>query len=574
MRFCCIMVTSVALAIVIEAQGADYTSAKSGGYPVGSTWVGGFAPPNGVAHNVTISAGHTVRVTGNNQAGAHTITIENGSTLDYTNGQNYAFSGSTIVLSGGTFLLHRANDEGTGGGTSLVMDGGGTIKTLTDGNEQVYGWNGSDGMFDGGDSLVFDFNTSQSIDFPGMAVNGASNTITFTGDGSVSGVNLGGLSGSGDLEFKGPSALANGIYRITGSCTGFAGSIVVSHGIMELNDTPCFNGTDTPVTVDGATLRHNPSGANNTSGGAFSGMKITLTNGGKVDLTTNQPGDKNVRRSGDFLIQGTGTMRTTDTGGGSSGVIVDSVTINDNSVVTFETSAGDIEFFVLELNAFGGSNTLDFTNGPADTLVDNMNVYAPGTLTVNDRAAGEFIMQDYMAPRLRGHVDLLSAKTFTMLAADAGGDSLTDNTAFDNSGLWTQGGDMDGTINAGSNVTATLTNKVGELRADGDSVTFPAEDAGYVMFTRLTTREHTFQLSVTNLTTNITAIARTLMQNPKIVDARSVDDSTVEFDYVCDFKGTGYLAWDNHALYAEETVLGADVIGVASAPVGTVIWVR
>ena len=48
--------------------------------------------------------------------------------------------------------------------------------------------------------------------------------------------------------------------------------------------------------MDGAVLRHNRTGTNNSSNGAFLGLRVTLTNGGAVYLTTNQAEGRTLHR--------------------------------------------------------------------------------------------------------------------------------------------------------------------------------------------------------------------------------------------------------------------------------------
>jgi len=558
------------LAIHVHLAGAAYVSTTSGNYGSPSTWAGGSAPPNGQCHDVTIDAGHTVTITGNGQADQHTITVKPGATLDYADGQNDAFVGSTVIPAGGAFLISVPTGKSAGAGSTVQAHGTGVLRTQTDSPGATYDW--SSLRFDGGGALTVDFNTSQSLAFTGTtAINGVNNRLTLTGDGTVKGISMGALEGAGTLTLGGSSLITTPVYQITRSSPGFSGTVVVTDGILELTDTPFFKDTEARIMVDGARFRHAPGGQNNSSDNAFNGLAVTLTRGGAVELTTNQAQGRNQPRKGDFIIRGAGTIRTTDTGGGAGGTVIDSASMDGKDTLTVETSTNDVELFIIDTHVLTGANTLQFTTGPADLQINNLSVFAGGTVTINHQAAGQLLLRNCLAPRVRGNVDLLRQTQFTLVTADAAGQDIADSTAFDTSGMWSQGGDTTGAINAGNAVTATLGNRVGILRSDGDDLLFPPEDAGCVEVLRFYPRTYTFRLHLANLTKTAEQIAQGMLVNPRIVAARAVNADTLEFDYVCTFRGTAYLAWDNHEFVPGETTLGADVVGISSEPTGTVI---
>ena len=134
---------------------AQITSAASGKWSLGSTWVGGVVPSGG---DVTIANGHTVTIDQN--VSIANLTVGGGTsgtlTFDATSGRVVTLSGNLTISAGGSFLVFNALTP-----TGDVTSGSNNITNVSSTAGIVALWNISGTGIAGG-STVSSF-TSNSI---------------------------------------------------------------------------------------------------------------------------------------------------------------------------------------------------------------------------------------------------------------------------------------------------------------------------------------------------------------------------------------------------------------------------
>lgn len=270
--------------VMSTAYATVFTSAQSGFFSVGSTWVGGNAP--GPGDDIVVSAGHTVTLD-NTTVRVRNITIDAGATLDngiypltiysttpganpvYSNNGNHVGTGNLVLYDGGATTF-------TGTGTTactVVIESYGILinnacSLVINGNIQhaVPGNNGMDGKV-----LISAMQTSGMLTVNGSVITddnymvgiemGTGTTLEISGDLSLPG-GLGSGAGSTLTVQEGGTLTVGGnlvLGPYSGYCQNF-GTITIggdltgafdTYFIQEVNSTVRFGGD---VFADGSGL--------------------------------------------------------------------------------------------------------------------------------------------------------------------------------------------------------------------------------------------------------------------------------------------------------------------------------
>ena len=245
-----------------------------------------------VNKNVTGDSGNIVITTGGN------LTVNNEGEVDASsNGKGD--SGNIVITTGGNLTLNsegRVDSANSGEGDSgnitvstignLTLSSGGQIDTNinTQGN--------------GGDITI---NAIGNITFEGDDFNGDGSGAT-----SLVGENGSGNAGNITISTEGKLSLTDGgrVDVSSNSGQGNAGAIDIT-----ATDNIFFEGEDSRGFGSGATSQANPGVEAGNSGGVtiFTEGNLTLKNGGRVDTSTNAPGNAgsvNIQALGDIAFEG------------------------------------------------------------------------------------------------------------------------------------------------------------------------------------------------------------------------------------------------------------------------------
>jgi len=219
----------LAVAATPSAWAANITSAASGNWGTGTSWVGGVAPVAG--DNVTIASSHTITVAA--AAGAATITLA--ANAAGTNGI-IINSGIALTVSGAITMTSPT------AGTSTISVGAGTL-------------------------------SAASIAIPGSATAGRDCAVT---------VSTGTITTTGAITFSGTAAQAK--FTSTGASTVNVGGNFASGGTLTTSATGTINFNGGAAQTVGTYTTYNKIAVNNTAGG------VTLTGttifGGTLTVTT------------------------------------------------------------------------------------------------------------------------------------------------------------------------------------------------------------------------------------------------------------------------------------------------
>ena len=198
-----------------------------------------FLHGNGTAAGVTVNAGHTLTLGGDDAlAGARDLTKGGAGTLQLT-GANGNYSGD-LSITAGTLAV---GDNGALGGGALTLDGG-TLRgddALTVGNALSLG--GGDGTVD---TNGHDTTLSGVIDGGGALTKSGGGTLTLTGANSYTGgttvtdgtlrLGIGGsLAAAGVLQVDGGSFDLNGRTQTLAGLSGTGGGVALGSGALTLD---------------------------------------------------------------------------------------------------------------------------------------------------------------------------------------------------------------------------------------------------------------------------------------------------------------------------------------------------
>jgi len=340
----------------IELLAAAITSAQSGNWTDGSTWVGGVPPTN--ADDVTIAAGHTITV--NTTAEANTLTLNadatNGSVIrpDLSPSRTISVTGNVTVNNNGVRQGQILYNNSTGRLSWTLEDTDLTINTngATNADEQAavsfYNLtiNGTTTV-DEGFAVYGDFTTTaagnftQSTDGEVLFTNTTQKTITNNGALTFYSVQL---STSTDVTSPSDFIIAENLNIASGaelSTTSFS-TMTISGGILTVAGDLTI-GTDATIAIAGAT----------TVNGNIDDMSGAMTLAG-AQLTL-----------GSSEISGTGSFQ------GASGATL--------SLQNASGVAGALQTSTVSLNA---ATSYIFTAGTSVTGLAGVSVTAMTALTV------------------------------------------------------------------------------------------------------------------------------------------------------------------------------------------------
>jgi len=317
-----VLLMFVLLLTVSFANAANITSAGSGNWSIGSTWVGGIAPT--AVDNVTIATGHTVTVTASTS-----VTNLN---LNSTTSKLVINSGQTLTVTG-TFANLGSTTNGVNGPGTLLFTGTATfgILTPTGVRPNVVIGNGisTNTVTVGANTLVTDMtiNTGATLSFltRTIAINGS-----FTNNGTVTG-------STGQIN---PST---GNFNSTGSFT-FTGA-----GFLKLGGNFIYSGT---FNLGSAQVQFTGASNQSIQGFTTTGLVFMLKTGGTATLTSDvNAGGLTLNGLGGTLdlVSGTHTFNgnwTRTNGTLNCGSSLLRIGLNGSGAVgTFNAGTGTVEYY-------------------------------------------------------------------------------------------------------------------------------------------------------------------------------------------------------------------------------------
>ena len=307
----------------------NITSAASGNWSAGATWVGGVPPTAG--DNVTIAAGHTVTIDSSN---AFSVTIQSGGVLEYE-----ATTARTLTV-----------------GTFVTINSGGTFQTAATGTQTGHILSVGTNLTNNG---TLDFSTNADTAGANITFTGAANN-TFSGTGATTdvrtitvnkGVSSANIIELTDFEFHragrqyGRGRLPDANQRHVGR------SPARSRWRTGPSLAPTYN-----IPVNGGIWLNNP---NYTVSPTASGT--ATNNNGLFRMTA---GTYNIGLTGaDGMGGGTGATFIIEGG------TINAVRIDPQSAVTWTQSAGTINVGVLASNTRSNFGTFElFSTGTFFTM--------------------------------------------------------------------------------------------------------------------------------------------------------------------------------------------------------------
>ncbi|KPK81499.1 MAG: hypothetical protein AMS27_15395, partial [Bacteroides sp. SM23_62_1] len=314
-----------------------YTSAQSGDWTAGSTWVGGVAP--GAADNAIIKDGHTVRLTlGGAGSVIHDLTIEDGAVLDADN-KEMNVTGKFEVNGIYTSFEGAAQDLNFSGDT---LEGTGTIAVNK--NTSYFIILSSTTILPAAELNIF-----------GHIRIAAAVTVTNQGMIEVNG------------EINGQNSTTS-VWTNDAGSTVEAGDLMMSIGILNAsasgNTIVYMQQADQAVKIPSAFTYYNltisGSGIKNISAGLIINNDLTISSGTLNSNGNNLQIRGNWINAGDFT-EGTGT-----------------VTFNGTTDQSIKNASGEV-FYNLTVNKSSGSLILNNDINVSGTLTMTSGVISTGT---------------------------------------------------------------------------------------------------------------------------------------------------------------------------------------------------
>ena len=282
----------------------------------------------GNAGNITISTGGNLTLTnrGRVEANNNGSGQGNGGNVTIDVGGNFTVDGEKNYKGFGSNVRSLVNNNATGDSGNITVSTGGNLtvknKGEVDASSSGKGDSGNITVSTGGNLTLssggkIDTNINTQGNGGDIIIN-AVGDITFEGDdsnGDGSGAtSLVGEDGSGNagnitISTQGKLSLTDG-GRVDASSNKGQGNA----GLVEIATTGdiFFEGQDSRGFGSGATSQANPGVEAGNSGGVtiFTGGNLTLKNGGRVDTSTNAPGDAgsvDITANGDITFEGKAT---------------------------------------------------------------------------------------------------------------------------------------------------------------------------------------------------------------------------------------------------------------------------
>jgi len=424
----------------IVAAGCDITSAQSGDWGTGTTWVGGVVPTG--ADDVCVESNHAVTVSTGNQA-ANSLTVT---------------SSAVFTISGGTLTLSANSSIGMGGyaHSSGTLTGTGNV-TVSGATEWSGGTISGASAFNPNGGLTISGGTSLTN---GRTLNNnamTTQTATLnTGSGTGATINnngtwdlqgdftfLGGFGGTNIFNNAGTftksggagSGTAAGAFNNTGTANANSGTLLLQGGgtstgafnvAATLNFSSGTHELNSGVTVSGAGTTTFSSGTVNFNAGSNITTAAAIT-GGTMNATANLTLPTLTISGG--TLGGTGNVTVSGATAWSGGTITGASAFNPDGGLTIS----------------GGTN---LTNGR--TL--NNNAMTTQTATLNTGSGTGATINNNGTWDLQGD--------FTFLGGFGG------TNIFNNAGTFTKSG------GAGSGTAAGAFNNTGTVNANSGTLTF------------------------------------------------------------------------------------------------------
>lgn len=330
---------------------ATITSATSGNFSAGATWVGGVVP--GPADDAVVATGHTVTIDTNvtvlsfQQAGTGKFVLGGGRTVSgnvIANAGTYNTGGATVEVTAsfGTTATINGNITGTGStgqfSCGVLISGLGTF--ILNGN--VTGFSGNLGATVGAPAIYTNVNSSITINGNLIAATGnlkvcvfidAASSATLTINGNI----IGGSSGVGTIvQVNGVSPLVYVVGNITAAAS--AGMSVGSTS-PSINVTGNVSGGfgSNAHGINFATTSGTLNVVGNVTGGNANNLRgiLVSSNAAVVNVTGTITGLSNANADGIALSGTTSTLFATgnfNAGSGGSGVFASAIFASGASI--------------------------------------------------------------------------------------------------------------------------------------------------------------------------------------------------------------------------------------------------
>ncbi|WP_312765049.1 T9SS type A sorting domain-containing protein [Epilithonimonas sp.] len=348
----------------ITARSAGITSANSGNWADGSTWVGGVAPTS--AQNVIIAAGHTVTL-------ASAVTRNSGTTTTVTGtlaaAATYTNNGTTTV--NGTFQL---NAGGYADGTTNLTYGTTSTLAFNHSPNGVYGVNGGSywPSTNGPVNVTLNANSPVNLGF----------ARTVTGVFATSAA----LTGASNLTVNGTNQINSTSASFDSAVNYGAASTLVYNSGSTFNRGNEWNNNPNNVTLQNSTTLNYPNGWGNITR-TLNG-NLTVGSGSALYMDYGSPGTGVGALTVKGNVLGNGNISLGNQSGGDlviGGNFTNTATFNANGrKVTFngttaQSITGATTFAYLEYNSSAGSNVLTINN---DITVNNELRFTTGLVSL------------------------------------------------------------------------------------------------------------------------------------------------------------------------------------------------
>jgi len=574
-------------AIAGSARAGSFTDKADGDYDsTGQTTWNESGTPGGDngPDTVTINS-HTVTMTAAGDGNQDTVTVNGGVLSGNTSN---AFNGCVVTVNpGGTVYRNGTITDLLAGGTINLNGGtmhlvhgdhwGGDVRVLADSAIRM---SGNHRALSTIDSLELTHGVTLLAEQDGRRL-GVAGRLLMSGDATITVTNVtagdysyameaASISGTGTLTKTGMEALV-----LTAAATDFSGAVIVDQDELRLDGENALSGASL-VTVKSGCVLHSR-GAN-----ALNGCTVMVNTGGLLRTGTDAVGALSGSvvhlNSGTNLLHG--RFETRHFGGemhayGNSTMQIRGMHNNQSTVGRLWIHGGAYLLLDQESGYLGvtgavwvaGSGTLDiFSDINKSVQIAGMRSFAGQELV---KAGDKGIdLNNTMGIRLLGNADLIRANSFVMITNAEG--TVTDNTTWEDSTMWTKGG------SPATAITATLVPSANKGTIDNahGGASFASSDLGYVTVeglqsggganARLVIIEFDAPSDLDDIRSRLEAA------HPDWTEFFQKGANKIGFTLEPTSDGTGYFGWDN-----KHGDLGADVVGIWFGPPdrGTVIQI-